>query len=250
MYKMLTTSLVLMTAFASLASAQIVTVTQTETITVSTDGSVYTTNSQYTYTTPSPSPTSTSASTTYSIQVGPSGQLVYSPSNITANVGDTVEFFFNPKNHTVTQSSFTEPCERLQVSTGQVGLDSGFTHATTVSQNTSGFSFVVNNTAPLWFYCRQTGHCTDGMVFAVNANANKTYAAFLENAKSSNSSSSTPSGSPTGSTGAATDTGATSSTPSSTSTSSSSSSNDAISTSVNVGLTAFLAVVGGFILTL
>lgn len=71
------------------------------------------------------SPTSTSPSTTYSIQVGPSGQLVYSPSNISANVGDTVEFFFNPKNHTVTQSSFTKPCEKLEVSTGQIGLDTG-----------------------------------------------------------------------------------------------------------------------------
>lgn len=260
---MLTTSLAL-TAFASLALAQNypsaspsanndnagdVTVTVTKTLTFSTTGNVYTTTSQSTYTTASP--TSTSPTTTYSIQVGPSDQLVYSPSNISANVGDTVEFFFNPKNHTVTQSSFTKPCEKLEVSTGQIGLDTGFTNPTNVSETTPGFSFVVNDTSPIWFYCRQTGHCLKGMVFAVNANANKTFAAFLNNAENSNSSSSstTPSGSSGGSSGSATetgtDTGATTS-----STSSSSNSSGGISTSVNVGLTSILAVVGGIILAL
>jgi plastocyanin len=265
MYKMLTTSLAL-AAFASLALAQDypsaspsaspssandnageITVTVTKTLTFSTTGNVYTTTSQSTYTTPSP--TSTSPTTTFSIQVGPSDELIYSPNNINASVGDTVEFFFNPKNHTVTQSSFTEPCEKLEVSTGQIGLDTGFANPTNVSETTPGFSFVVNDTSPLWFYCRQTGHCIKGMVFAVNANANHTFATFLSNAENSNSSSTTPSGSSGGSTGSATETetgtGATAS-----STSSSSSSSGAISTFVNVGLSSVLAVVGVIVLAL
>jgi len=267
MYRMFTTSLLL--AFSSLALAQDypsassssspsptgntgggsdVTVTVTKTLTVSTTGNVYTTTSQSTYTTTSP--TSTAATTTYSIQVGPSGQLVYSPSNISANVGDTVEFFFNPKNHTVTQSSFGKPCEKLQVSTGIVGLDTGFANPTNVSLTTPGFAFVVNDTSPLWFYCRQTGHCKKGMVFAVNANGNKTFAAFLNNAMNSDSSSSTPSASSGGSTGTATDSGATDTGATASSTSSPSNGSGAISISVNVGVTAVLGLVGGILLAL
>jgi hypothetical protein len=39
-------------------------------------------------------------------------------------------------------------------------------------------------TDPLWFYCRQTGHCAQGMVFAVNAptTGNHTFQDFLANA--------------------------------------------------------------------
>jgi plastocyanin len=265
---MLTTSLVLST-FASLALSQ-VTVTVTQTVLVSNAYTTYTSTGQSTYTTtlttsvatgatatgatttePSvtseasgtgsaPStPTSTAnATATHSVQVGPGGALVYTPSNISANVGDTVQFFFNPKNHTVSQSSFTEPCKTIQG-----GLDSEFTQPTNVSLTTVGFQFVVNDTKPLWFYCEQTTHCKKGMVFAVNANENKTFAAFLQNALNSNSSSSpsSPSGSGTGSSGAsATDTGA----------SSSSTSSDAIAIPVNVGLTAVVAVIGSYILAL
>lgn len=41
---------------------------------------------------------------------------------------------------------------------------------------------------PLWFYCRQIGHCAQGMVFAVNAptTGNKTFQNFLANALGSN----------------------------------------------------------------
>jgi len=253
-------------AFASLALADI-TVTVTQTLTYNSVGYDYTTISESTYTTADPTsssaptitsasestsssvPTSTSATTTHSIQVGPSGQLVYSPSNISANVGDTVAFFFNPKNHTVTQSSFAKPCERLEASAGNVALDSGFI-PTTASLTTVGYSFVVNDTtSPLWFYCRQIGHCSKGMVFAVNANENRTFAAFQANAESSNTSSTspTPSASSGGSTGSATGTG---SSASSTSSSSSQTDNGAISNPVNFGLTAVLAVIGGTILVL
>lgn len=54
------------------------------------------------------------------IQVGPGSELLYNPSNISASIGDTVTFVFNPKNHTVTQSSFEEPCVALAG-----GFDSG-----------------------------------------------------------------------------------------------------------------------------
>ncbi len=47
--------------------------------------------------------------------------LAYSPEAITANTGDVVVFNFLQKNHTVTQSTFEEPCKKMEG-----GLDSGF----------------------------------------------------------------------------------------------------------------------------
>lgn len=41
------------------------------------------------------------------------------------------------------------------------------------------FDIKVNDTAPIWVYCAQTGHCPQGMVFAVNAPASgNTFAKF------------------------------------------------------------------------
>jgi hypothetical protein len=58
-------------------------------------------------------------------------------------------------------------------------------------------------------YCRQTGHCTQGMVFAANAPATgNTFDAYLANAKSGSSGSAAPTtaGNPTS--GGASPTGA------------------------------------------
>lgn len=40
----------------------------------------------------------------------PKPNLVYTPESISAAVGDVVEFHFLQTNHTVTQSSFANPC--------------------------------------------------------------------------------------------------------------------------------------------
>lgn len=73
-------------------------------------------------------PTPTSQPIDHKISVG-AGGLVFSPSNISASIGDTVTFEFEtPKtNHTATQSSFSHPCQPLAdtSTTGQVGFDAG-----------------------------------------------------------------------------------------------------------------------------
>lgn len=73
-------------------------------------------------------PTPAAQPVDHKIIVGDGGKLVYNPSNITASIGDTVTFEFRPKNHTVTQSSFLNPCVSLAESSGgqQVGFKSGF----------------------------------------------------------------------------------------------------------------------------
>jgi hypothetical protein len=43
------------------------------------------------------------------------------------------------------------------------------------------FTIVINNTAPLWFYCAQANHCQNGMVMAINVNASvQTHVSFAD----------------------------------------------------------------------
>ncbi|KAF7338082.1 hypothetical protein MVEN_02032700 [Mycena venus] len=118
------------------------------------------------------------------VLVGAGGQLAFSPSNVTANVGDTIAFQFQGKNHSVTQSTFANPCQ-IQTTPAQ-GIDSGFQFVDNTSSTLPQWSFTVDNTsAPLWFFCAQTNpanHCQKGMVFSVNANPNspKSFAVFQQ----------------------------------------------------------------------
>jgi hypothetical protein len=74
-------------------------------------------------------------------------------------------------NHTVTESSFEDPCTRQQNAHGiDTGIDSGFKFATKLAdgKHQPVFAFSVeDDKTPQWFYCRQTvpkSHCNDGMV--------------------------------------------------------------------------------------
>lgn len=120
----------------------------------------------------------------------------YSPEAIVAAQGDVVKFVFMQKNHTVTQSTFDDPCKKMDG-----GMDSGF------KPNPMGMSgpefeweMTVPSTDPLCksanyrhifqaniykgFYCKQkTGnHCGIGMVFSINAKTagEKTMAQFKQ----------------------------------------------------------------------
>jgi hypothetical protein len=55
------------------------------------------------------------------VETGMAPFLGYTPESITANLGDTVSFVFMQKNHTATQSTFAEPCKKMEG-----GADSGF----------------------------------------------------------------------------------------------------------------------------
>jgi len=137
----------------------------------------------------------TTGATNHVVIVGGT-ELTYSPSSITAAIGDTITFEFQEKNHTATQSSFADPCRKLELTstTGQVGFDSGFMPVAADTTQFPTFTVTVNDTTPLWVYCRQTGHCGQGMVFAVNAPATgNTFTAFQALAKQLNGSSTTSS---------------------------------------------------------
>ncbi|KAI1394040.1 uncharacterized protein F4822DRAFT_424506 [Hypoxylon trugodes] len=112
------------------------------------------------------------------IDVGASnGSIIFSPNNITELVGTVLEFSYNPKNHSIVQSSFDKPCQPLE---------SGFAAPfVATKQAPSGVTFEVEvkDEKPIWFYCAQTlgSHCQAGMVGAVNAptSGNNTFDAYL-----------------------------------------------------------------------
>ncbi|KAJ7858411.1 hypothetical protein B0H14DRAFT_662574 [Mycena olivaceomarginata] len=134
------------------------------------------------------------------VLVGANNQLTFSPSNITAAVGDVVSFQFQSKNHSVTQSSFASPCVPLAQ-----GVDSGFQAVAPNATAFPQFSFTINNAStPLFFFSKQNvlvNECQKGMVLSINANPNsaKSFAAFQaaaeKSAAPSDPSSSAPSGS-------------------------------------------------------
>jgi len=130
-----------------------------------------------------------SAAQNFTVVVGGGSTLTYNPTTVNASVGDTIAFQFQSKNHTVSQSTFAAPCQLM--TTPAAGIDSGFMPVPAGSTSFPEWSFTVTNaSAPLWFYCRQTGHCQQGMVFAVNPTVAKSFDAFQAAAKASGSGSS------------------------------------------------------------
>ncbi|KAK0228801.1 Cupredoxin [Armillaria fumosa] len=117
------------------------------------------------------------------VTVGDGGTLAFNPTNVTALEGDTVTFSFRAKNHSATQSTFAAPCNKS-------GIDSGFVPIPSNSTEFGQWTFTVDNTAPLWFFCAQTGHCEAGMVFAVNTTPEKSFQAFLATAQGNGTASS------------------------------------------------------------
>lgn len=118
---------------------------------------------------------------THNVTVGGSAGLVYSPDSVVANIGDMVIFNFESQNHTVTQAAFAQPCVKIAN-----GMDSGFMPNPNNSVSPPpAMAMQVTVATPLWFYCRQNGHCGKGMTFSINPNnattgGNKTQAAFQQ----------------------------------------------------------------------
>jgi plastocyanin len=127
-----------------------------------------------------PTATTVPSSTDHRVVVGGTGVIAFNPPNITAQVGDTITFEFHQKNHTVTASSFAAPCVDLFTSSGTPGFDSGFMPVADGATTFPTYVVQVNTTNPIWAFCKQTGHCGQGMVFAANTveSSSKNFAAF------------------------------------------------------------------------
>lgn len=138
---------------------------------------------------PDPTPASTTGNV-IKVIVGGTGILAFDPPRVDAKPRDTIVFEFHQKNHTVTQSSFDDPCRKMSTG-GITGFDSGFMPFNDTSAPFPTFNFTVTDTAPVWAYCRQqlpSSHCGAGMVFAINSDesSGRNFAAFQNVAKALN----------------------------------------------------------------
>ena len=93
------------------------------------------------------------------------GDLIFKPDSVQAAEGDTVTFKFWPKNHSVAQATFANPCQPMSG-----GFWSGFVPTSDMeSVASTTFTYEVTNaSAPIWFYCTQGMHCQNGMVGVIN----------------------------------------------------------------------------------
>ncbi|KXX73404.1 hypothetical protein MMYC01_209579 [Madurella mycetomatis] len=133
----------------------------------------------------------------HQVTVGKGGELKFVPAVIHAREGDTVTYTFFARNHSVTQSSFSEPCQPLAG-----GLFSGFVpnQSPDVASRTT-FTVTIHNTDPIWIYCSQPNgdHCQKGMLHAINPPAEgNTFEKFAELATTAPTSTSPANGLPAG----------------------------------------------------
>lgn len=98
------------------------------------------------------------------------GSLTYSPNNVKATAGDMVQFQFLAGNHTVTQSTFDQPCQPIALHSNVTGFHSGFMDvAASASMGMiPTYTIEINNTTPIWVYCAQGKHCEAGMSMVIN----------------------------------------------------------------------------------
>ncbi|KAI9761781.1 MAG: hypothetical protein M1840_001700 [Geoglossum simile] len=89
--------------------------------------------------------------------------------------GEKIIFDFRKQNHTLTESSFDKPCTKLN----DGAFDTNFMNVNVDDKpNFSTVTFDVDSDGERYFYCRQgngtpNGHCSAGMVFAINISPEK-----------------------------------------------------------------------------
>ncbi|KAI9818588.1 MAG: hypothetical protein M1832_004361 [Thelocarpon impressellum] len=147
-----------------------------------------------TYTPPPPPPASYSAPTgaptgVFTVTVGlDNGKTLKFDPPFLPKVpkGSKVHFDFRARNHTLTESSFADPCKKL----AGTPIDTNFQNvniADVPGQNATDIVLDTEENKPRWFYCKQgngtpNGHCGLGMVFAINTDEAK-FNEFLGKAK-------------------------------------------------------------------
>lgn len=98
--------------------------------------------------------------------------LVFEPNSLTAPVGSMVQFQFYPKNHSVVQAAFSNPCQPIkEVMTNVTGFKSGFMPTMANSSMMPAFTIPIKDDKPIWYYCSQkmpVMHCQKGMVGVIN----------------------------------------------------------------------------------
>ncbi|KAI5463197.1 hypothetical protein BGZ63DRAFT_351980 [Mariannaea sp. PMI_226] len=102
----------------------------------------------------------------------------FDPDSVTAEKGDTLEFHFQPKNHSVVAGDFEYPCSPLELGSG---FFSGFISSSD-GMASKIFQVIVNDTEPIPFYSSQGSECAKGMVGIINPSENKTLSDYKKRA--------------------------------------------------------------------
>ncbi|KAF2188941.1 Cupredoxin [Zopfia rhizophila CBS 207.26] len=131
-----------------------------------------------------PNPTGTGSPSVQTVSVGKDG-FVFTPDTIHAKVGEEITFQFFPKNHSVVQADFNNPCNP-----SEGAIFSGFIPAASGPANQT-FTIKVHDDKPIWLYCAALlprPHCAAGMVAVINppGHGPNTLAAFRELAAKTN----------------------------------------------------------------
>ncbi|KIK54772.1 hypothetical protein GYMLUDRAFT_62973 [Collybiopsis luxurians FD-317 M1] len=120
------------------------------------------------------------------------GLYQFNPNTFNATNGSVITFEFtgNPGNHSITQSSFSSPCQPLDG-----GFDSGWVLIPNngVSPVPQWNLTITDDSKPIWFFCKQSlpiFHCPAGMVGAINAptSGSNTFQNYVTNARQQQSS--------------------------------------------------------------
>jgi plastocyanin len=99
---------------------------------------------------------------TVNVKVGGNKALVFSPTSVTANPGDTVRFQFIDQNHTATAGTPGQGC------TPSGKFNSGFVPIAAGTNPGSTFDVAITDKNPITVYCAQAQHCQVGMVMVIN----------------------------------------------------------------------------------
>ncbi|KAK2001933.1 hypothetical protein LX36DRAFT_697918 [Colletotrichum falcatum] len=105
---------------------------------------------------------------THVVKVGDGG-LTFTPNDIKAAVGDSVEFQFYPMAHSVAQSAFETPCMPMGNGTKEGFFSGPVKVASGVGSEV--WTLEIKDKSPKWFYCATGKHCQSGMVGVINAPA-------------------------------------------------------------------------------
>ncbi|PLB47430.1 hypothetical protein P170DRAFT_478278 [Aspergillus steynii IBT 23096] len=119
---------------------------------------------------------------------GPSNTGGFNPPTLQVDRGSRVHFDFLAVNHTLTESTFDNPCQKKP---GAL-IDTDFNNANPDNlPNQHPFDYTFESNEPRYFYCKQgagtsASHCAHGEVFAVNINET-VFTDFRERAMASDS---------------------------------------------------------------
>ncbi|CAM1504004.1 Fc.00g015950.m01.CDS01 [Cosmosporella sp. VM-42] len=109
--------------------------------------------------------------------------IKFFPEKITAEPGTMVQFQFWAGNHTVTQSTFDNPCIPINnVNSSIQGIYSGFqpVEASKGMGMIPVYTVMITDKKPLWMYCSKAKHCQGGMSMVINENTQANSSRSLE----------------------------------------------------------------------